>query len=76
MIGMQHMELTMAQKMRKPASDAGKNGSGGKQFPPEAFEHHDEVSLDKIKELRDEVGIDFDSDEWEVIDGFGEIVRA
>lgn len=51
-------------------------GRNGKQFPPEAYEFDTEVSPEAIQELREKIGIDFESDEWEVVDGFGRVLPA
>ena len=49
---------------------------GAHHYPREATEFFDEVSKEQIEALRKEVGDDFASDDWEVIDGFGQLCYA
>lgn len=48
----------------------------GKNFPPEAYVYQPEVTQKEIDRLRKEVGVDFSSDEWEIVDGFGQVFHA
>lgn len=50
--------------------------ANGRTFPPEARVYQTEVTQQEIERLRDKVGIDFSSDEWETIDGFGQVFHA
>lgn len=46
------------------------------RFPKEAFDYNDDVRSDIVSDIKRERGIDCAGDEWEVVDGFGQIVHA
>lgn len=68
----QLLEKNMASRQKLPVTP----NANGKAFPPEAYVYQDEVTQKEIDSLRDKVGIDFSSDEWETIDGFGQVVHT
>lgn len=67
---MTEMENKMAMRQRATAGDANAS-NGSRRFPPEAYDYADEVTYEAAEALRKKVGIDFNSEEWEVIDGYG-----
>lgn len=45
-------------------------------FPPEAFEYTDDVTPEAAAQLRDSAKKEIETDEWELIDGFGQVTSA
>lgn len=46
-------------------------------FPKEAYDYTDDVTIEAVKSLRDSVKDEMnDDDEWELIDGFGNITAT
>jgi hypothetical protein len=60
----------MAQKLVHTAA------GNGKDFPPEAYTYHDEVTPEVVRGMQEKVGIDFSAPEWKVIDALGQVVPA
>ncbi len=65
-------ERPMTQKKQMPTV---MNGEGPRPFPPEAHAYDEDVDAAAVARLKDEIDIDF-SDEWEMVDGFGRVIRA
>lgn len=59
----------MARKMKTPKENGG-------AFPQEAYQYSDDVTVETVAEMRKKVGIDFESGDWKVIDGLGQVVSA
>ena len=55
---------------------AGNAGGAKKPFPQEAYACADDVDPKVVAMLREEVGVDEHSGEWEMIDGFGKVINA
>lgn len=65
------MERTMAAPMRKTAAPSAPSNGGGR-FPPEAYRYDDDVTPEAVNLLRQKAAKAMgDSDDWEVVDGFG-----
>lgn len=47
--------------------------NGPANFPPEAYGYTDDVTTEAVKILRDSALKQIDEDEWELIDGFGNV---
>ena len=45
-------------------------------FAPEAFEYTDDVTPEAVALLRDSAKKEIENDEWELIDGFGQVTSA
>jgi hypothetical protein len=68
-------ELTMAQRQNRPV--VGSTNGGGKTFPPEAYNYADDVTADTVAKVRAEYGVDVSNEEeWETVDGLGQVVHA
>jgi hypothetical protein len=67
-----NLETRMAMRQKMPVAP----NVNGRKFPPEAQEYQSEVPQKEIDALKTKIGIDFSTDEWEVVDGFGQIVHA
>lgn len=63
----------MAQRKNQPTVA---NGGVVRPFPPEAYDYDEDVDAKTVAAMRDELGVDFSSDEWEVVDGFGRVIHA
>ena len=46
------------------------------RFPKEAYDYNDDVRTEVVEEIRRERGIEASAEEWEVVDGFGQVVYA
>lgn len=55
---------------------AGGAGGAKNSFPAEAYACNDDLSEEVIRKMREEVGVDVKGDEWETLDGLGQVVRA
>lgn len=61
----------MAQKSRM------KTVGNGVRFPKEAFDYNDDVTIEVVRQICNERGVQVEDDgEWEVVDGFGQVVHA
>lgn len=52
------------------------SNNGGRDFPEEAYKYNEDVTKEAVDQLRKAANIDLSTDEWEVIDGFGQVIWA
>lgn len=66
----------MQQKKLVPSAGKTLSPITGQPYPKEAYDFTDEISADAIAKLRKQIGVDYAADEWETIDGLGQVVDA
>ncbi|MEY8842028.1 hypothetical protein AB9K41_23615 [Cribrihabitans sp. XS_ASV171] len=61
----------MAQKSKMPST------AQSPGFPKEAFDYNDDVRADVVADIKRDRGVKIEvGDEWEMVDGFGQVIYA
>lgn len=62
--------------MKKTVASAPTSPDGNRRFPPEAYTYNDDVTPEGVEMLRGKAARIIESDEWDIVDGFGRVIYA